>query len=65
MQAKVDVVELMGNEIYLYMMTKDEKSFIARVDPRVESRRGDQVDLAVNMANAHIFDPKSEISLAG
>jgi len=65
MKAKVDVVELMGNEIYLYMMTKDEKSFIARVDPRVESRRGDEVDLAVNMANAHIFDPKSEISLAG
>jgi multiple sugar transport system ATP-binding protein len=65
MSAKVDVVELMGNEIYLYMMTKDEKSFIARVDPRVESRRGDEVDLAINMANAHIFDPKSEISLAG
>ncbi len=33
--AKVDVTELMGNEIFLYLMTKDEKQFIARVDPRV------------------------------
>ncbi|HRW04061.1 MAG TPA: ABC transporter ATP-binding protein [Caldilineaceae bacterium] len=64
MTAKVDVIELMGNEIYLYMLTKDEKSFIARVDPRVDAQRGDEVDLAVNMANAHIFDPKTEITLA-
>jgi multiple sugar transport system ATP-binding protein len=64
MSAKVDVIELMGNEIYLYMLTKDEKSFIARVDPRVESQRGEEVELAVNMANAHIFDPKTEVTLA-
>lgn len=65
MTAKVDVIELMGNEIYLYMNTRDEKQFIARVDPRVKSDRGDEVELAVNMANAHIFDPKTEVSLAG
>lgn len=63
MTAKVDVIELMGNEIYLYMVTKDDKQFIARVDPRVESQRGDEVELAVNMANAHIFDPKTEVAL--
>jgi len=27
--------------------------------------RGDQIELAVNMANAHIFDPETEVSLAG
>ena len=31
--AEVDVTELMGNEIYLYLLT-GKKSFIARVDPR-------------------------------
>ena len=65
MNAKVDVIEMMGNEIFLYLMTRDNKQFIGRVDPRVRSQVGDEVQLAVNMANAHIFDPKSEVSLAG
>ncbi len=65
MTAKVDVIEMMGNEIFLYLMTRDNKQFIGRVDPRVRSQVGDEVQLAVNMANAHIFDPKSEVALAG
>jgi len=63
MNARVDVTELMGSEIYLYLMTSDEKQFIARVDPRVKTTTGDHLDLAVNMANAHIFDPKTEVNL--
>jgi multiple sugar transport system ATP-binding protein len=65
MSAKVDVVEMMGNEIFLYLMSRDNKQFIGRVDPRVRAQVGDEIELAVNMANAHIFDPKTEISLAG
>jgi multiple sugar transport system ATP-binding protein len=65
MPAKVDVIEMMGNEIFLYLFTRDNKQFIARVDPRVRAQTGDDVVLAVNMANAHIFDPKTEVSLAG
>ncbi len=65
LSAKVDVVEMMGNEIFLYLMSRDNKQFIGRVDPRVRSQVGDEIQLAVNMANAHIFDPKTEISLAG
>jgi multiple sugar transport system ATP-binding protein len=65
MAANVDVIELMGNEIYLYLVTRDDKQFIARVDPRVKTERAATIDLAVNMGNAHIFDPKTEISLAG
>jgi len=65
MAAKVDVIELMGNEIYLYLFTKDNKQFIARVDPRVRTHTGDDMPLSINMANAHIFDPKTEVSLAG
>jgi len=63
--ATVDVVEMMGNEIFLYLMSRDNKQFIGRVDPRVRAQVGDEIQLAVNMANAHIFDPKTEISLAG
>jgi hypothetical protein len=38
MSAKVDVVEMMGNEIFLYLMSRDDKQFIARVDPRVRAQ---------------------------
>lgn len=65
MSAKVDVTELMGNEIFLYLISRDNKQFIGRVDPRVRVTGGDEIQLAVNMANAHIFDPKTELTLAG
>ena len=64
MAAKVDVTELMGNEIFLYCLTTDNKQFISRVDPRVRVSTGDDIEMAANMANAHIFDPKTELSMA-
>ena len=42
--AKVDVTELMGNEVYLYLIS-GEKNFIARVDPRTAARVGQQVEV--------------------
>ncbi len=62
MTAEVDVTELMGNEIYLYLLT-GKKSFIARVDPRTHARPGEQIDLVVNMDNVHLFDPQTEKTL--
>jgi multiple sugar transport system ATP-binding protein len=56
---KVDVTELMGNEILLYMLA-GENSFVARVDPRSRYQMGDQVQLVFNMDNFHIFDPSED-----
>ncbi|HTX79916.1 MAG TPA: ABC transporter ATP-binding protein [Longilinea sp.] len=53
--AKVDVTELMGNEIFLYMVS-GKHNFVARVDPRTRFKVGDEVELAFNMDNFHIFD---------
>ena len=64
MAASVDVTELMGNEIFLYCLSADNKQFISRVDPRVRVTSGEDIELAVNMDNAHIFDPKTELTLA-
>jgi multiple sugar transport system ATP-binding protein len=64
MAATVDVTELMGNEIFLYCLSADNKQFISRVDPRVRVASGEDIELAVNMDNAHIFDPKTELTLA-
>jgi multiple sugar transport system ATP-binding protein len=57
--AEVDVTELMGSEVYLYLLSGD-KQFVARVDPRTRARVGNKVDVVVNMANIHIFDKATE-----
>jgi multiple sugar transport system ATP-binding protein len=55
----VDVTELMGNEIFLYL-TSGEHSFVARVDPRTKVRMGEKTTVAFNMHNLHLFDPETE-----
>jgi multiple sugar transport system ATP-binding protein len=54
-EAMVDVTELMGNEIFL-MMVSDKNNFVARVDPRTRFAMGDRVQVVLNMDNFHIFD---------
>ena len=58
-EAKVDVTELMGNEINLYLLAGQD-SIVARVDPRTDFRMGDKVQVAFNMDKAHLFDPDTE-----
>jgi len=62
MTVDVDVTELMGNEIFVYCLTEN-KSFIARVDPRLRAHPGDQIELALNMANMHIFERDAEVAI--
>jgi multiple sugar transport system ATP-binding protein len=58
----IDVTELMGNEINLYV-TMGEHNFVARVDPRTSARMGDKTQLSFNMDNMHLFDPETERSI--
>jgi len=58
-EARVDVTELMGNEINLYLNT-GEHNYVARVDPRTKVRFGDQMQVVFNMANMHVFDRETE-----
>lgn len=60
--ATVDITELMGNEIFLYLTRADE-TFLARVDPRTEARPGQRIEVAVDMDQMHAFDAESELSL--
>jgi multiple sugar transport system ATP-binding protein len=60
--AKIDVTELMGNEIYLYLVS-GTNNYVARVDPRSSFRMGDQLQVAFNMDNFHIFDPDTELAI--
>jgi len=58
-EARVDVTELMGSEVYLYLLT-GTKQFVARVDPRTSAKVGKDVTVHINMDNMHIFDRQTE-----
>ncbi len=58
-ETKVDVTELMGNEIFLYLVS-GKNNFVARVDPRTRFQIGDQVQVVFNMDNFHLFDPSAD-----
>jgi multiple sugar transport system ATP-binding protein len=62
-EANVDVVEQMGNEMVVYLES-DGKSFISRMDPRTQARVGNRMGVTLNMENVHIFDATTEQSLA-
>jgi len=55
-ECKVDLLELMGDEIYVYLMA-GEKDLVARVDARSDYEVGDKIEIALNMKKFHIFDP--------
>ncbi len=62
-EANVDVVEQMGNEIILYLENHD-KTFIARTDPRTRAHVGGKLGIAFNVDNLHLFDADSNLSLS-
>ncbi|MBQ7383989.1 MAG: TOBE domain-containing protein, partial [Clostridia bacterium] len=55
----VDVTELMGAEIYLYLSI-GESNLIARVSSRSKTRAGDKIKVSFDMTRLHIFDKDTE-----
>ena len=60
--AEVEVSELMGAEIYLYL-TYQGQNLMARVAPTSKSRRGDKIVVAMDTHKIHLFDPETELTL--
>jgi multiple sugar transport system ATP-binding protein len=60
--AKVDITELMGNEIFVFLKTGNS-DYVARVDPRSRYGIADDVQVVFNMANMHIFDKDTEVAI--
>lgn len=58
-KAYIDVTELMGNEIFLYLKS-GEHNYIARVDPRTRTHVGEKFQVVFNMDNTHIFDKETQ-----
>ncbi|MBE6574844.1 MAG: sn-glycerol-3-phosphate ABC transporter ATP-binding protein UgpC [Ruminococcaceae bacterium] len=55
----VEVTELMGAEIYLYLLV-EEQNLIARVSSRSQARSGDTIKVAIDTSRLHIFDKDTE-----
>ena len=62
-EANVEVVEQMGNEIVVYL-TEGGASFIARMDPRTDAHVGNRIKTVINIDNIHLFDANTKLSLA-
>jgi multiple sugar transport system ATP-binding protein len=71
--AVVEVTELMGSEIYLYVSTvipevandkfsvlEDQEKITARVPATSKARSGDHIKIALNPNKLHIFDKETE-----
>ena len=62
LEAEVEVSELMGAEIYLYLTYKGQ-NMMARVAPTSKARRGDKVTVALDAHKIHLFDPETELTI--
>jgi multiple sugar transport system ATP-binding protein len=62
-EANVDVIEQMGNEMIIYL-EEGGKTFISRCDPRTNAKVGNRLQVALNLDNMHIFDADTDESLA-
>jgi multiple sugar transport system ATP-binding protein len=59
LKAKVDVIEMMGNETFTYF-SNGAHEFIGRIDPRSKFQYGDDVEVSLNMDNMHLFNKETE-----
>jgi multiple sugar transport system ATP-binding protein len=59
LRAKVDVVEPMGSESFVYL-TADNTSFVSRTDAHQHFAAGQDVEMAVFLSKSHFFDTQTE-----
>jgi multiple sugar transport system ATP-binding protein len=62
MQMKVDVVERLGSDQFLYGQVGSD-AVTARVDPRMKVDPGDTVKLGLDTRTLHFFDAETELAL--
>jgi multiple sugar transport system ATP-binding protein len=58
----VDVIELLGNEIFVYLVSGDQV-MTARMAPDVKLTRGQQVQVGAPMDKLHFFDIQTEAAI--
>ncbi len=59
-KARLEVVEPMGNELFLYFTTGSGNEYVARVSAVEEPTPGRTMEFVVDTSKAHFFDPITE-----
>ena len=59
LEAKIDVIEMLGSETLLYMRV-GEVSINARVNPRIKAKVEDVIKVAIDANKIHLFDKETE-----
>lgn len=62
LQGTVDVVELLGHELHMYITT-GVNTFVSTVDIREQAAVGNRIQLVMDMNNMHLFDKKTELAI--
>jgi len=58
----VDVLELLGNEIFVYL-TNRGATLTARMPPDIRLERGQEIEVAALPTSLHFFDPQTELAI--
>ena len=58
-ETDVEVSELLGAEVYLYLLCADQP-LTARVNPRTTAKSGDKIKVAFDVQRIHVFDKETE-----
>lgn len=61
-ETTVDVTEMLGAEVFLYLALDDTK-LTARVDPRSKAKTGDKIKVAIDTNMIHVFDKETELTI--
>ncbi len=61
-EAHVEVTELLGAEVYLYLVIAGQ-TMTARVDPRTKAKPGDKIKVAFDVNRLHAFDKSTELTI--
>jgi multiple sugar transport system ATP-binding protein len=59
-KANVDVLELMGNEVFLHLIS-DGTNFLARVDPRTKAKPGQEIQVLFDLGEMQAFDSETQL----
>ncbi|MDJ0682261.1 MAG: ABC transporter ATP-binding protein [Xenococcaceae cyanobacterium MO_167.B52] len=59
-RAEVNLIEMMGNELIVYLETPDGAEFVARLDPRAKVTSGETLDLLFDAQRLYLFDREME-----
>ena len=58
-QAMVEVIEPLGSEVIIYFKINDH-SLLGKLDADTQGESGRNIEIYLDMAKIHLFDPQSE-----